>query len=435
MTDYFIGDRVSAWGTWQGPGPDGPAHNGTAADVAARCFDDFSNLPPDSRWDRAIHLKRFQGDYSQWIPADNGQLSRAQRQGPGVFPMEQLRWCEFWLYTVAVAPTSSDDFHMCWEIHTPSANPGGIVTYNFGESPQQQMFRQWVGPGSFTEAYRGKTPNVNGEWHWICIGYRPSVGSTGAVVFKRDAATVFSQSNYQSTTQDGTHYPEIGFYTYWSTQGNDDCLIAGLRVTDVEPMYPGGAGGGGGSGSGGGTPAVDATSPVDGGSYVGTLDYSITVTGAPAGAKLYRGLGASGIQPATQPLILAGGDQVVTGSLDLTPLTASRVDGWYAVLYNSADQLLASDNFNVNIAPPATPPSGSGPVPIAVSVQSDTSVTAAANLADPNVLVTDYEWARFDLPREYEVRRARENGTGRWLRFDSGLGGYVYDPSAVSPLD
>jgi hypothetical protein len=235
---YFTGDRVSAWGTWQGPGPDGPAHNGTAADVAARCFDDFTNLPPDPRWDRSIRMKRFQGDYSQWIITDNGRLSRAQRQGPGVHPMNALRWTEFWMRLNSLATLNSDDFHMCWEIHTPNADPGGVTTLNLRTGPQQSMFRQWVGPGAFTHAYRGRATIVFGEWHHYIIGFTPSTTGGGFFACYRDGVLQYQQSGYNSTTQSGTHYPEIGFYTYWSAAGTDDMNIAGLRVTDTFPGYP-----------------------------------------------------------------------------------------------------------------------------------------------------------------------------------------------------
>lgn len=245
MTVIFTGDRVSAWGTWQGPGPDGPANNGTSADVALRRSDDFTVLPPDPRWDRSIRMRRFQGDYSQWIvtdPANN--LSRAQLQGPGIYPMGVWRWTEWWVAFNSIALRESDDFHMYVESHTPSANPGGIWTGNLsGTSGMgQEMFRQWIGPGAFTHGYRSKVNVVAGAFNHYRVGHLNATGATGAVRFYRNQTLVWSQDGIATTTQSGTHYPEIGFYTYFSVTGTDDMHIAGFRVHDVDPGYPGATG-------------------------------------------------------------------------------------------------------------------------------------------------------------------------------------------------
>lgn len=434
MTDFFIGDRVSAYGTWQGPGPNSspPQPNGQAL----RFYDVFDDRPPDQRWDRSMRMKRFQGDVSQWIQGDAGSLSRAQAQGPGVHPMNALRYTEFWMKLNSLASWASDDFHMCWEIHTPSANPGGVTTLNLRTGPQQSMFRQWVGPGSFTHAYRGRATIVIGEWHHYIIGFRPATAATGYFGCWRDGVLQYEQSGYVSTTQSGTHYPEIGFYTYWGATGTDDMNIAGLRVTDVFPTYPGGGGSNPPPPPPPAAPTVAITTPTAGQTYIGTLPYSIDLTDVPAGSTLYAGLGSSGIFDQVTP---AAGNSTRTGSLNLATIPAAgRTDGFYGALHGSNGAQLAQASVNVAVFPSATtPPPPPDPVPGSLAVASASSVTIGGRLVDPDVVVplSRVEWAEFDFPREYQVRRARELGTGRWLKYDSGAGGLIYDPDAVSPLE
>lgn len=249
MAVIYTGDRVTKWGTWQGPGPDGPANNGTAADRDARRFDDFAALPPDARWDRSIRMKRFQGDYSQWIPADNGSLSRAQLQGPSsvsgtaVYPVGAMRWTELWLRFNSVALRVADDFHMFVESHTPSADPGGVWTINTSQNPPVAKFRRWVGPGAFTHTYNAAASCDLGVWHHYMIGCLHSLSGTGQLSYWRDGVELYASANTANTTQNGNHYPEIGAYTYWSTSGTDDVNIAGFQVTDTFPGYPGVGGG------------------------------------------------------------------------------------------------------------------------------------------------------------------------------------------------
>lgn len=249
MAVIYTGDRVSQWGTWQGPGPDGPANNGTAEDREARRFDDFTAVPPDPRWDRSIRMKRFQGDYSQWIVADEGSLSRAQLQGPStvsgtpVYPIGSMRWSEWWVRFNSVAVRVSDDFHMYVESHTPSANPGGVWAGNLSENPTVVKMRRWVGPGSFTHIWVGETPLDLGGWNHHILGCIHATGTTGALHYYVNGELLYSATNTATTTQSGNHYPEIGFYTYWSVTGTDDMNIAGFQVTDTQPSYPGESGG------------------------------------------------------------------------------------------------------------------------------------------------------------------------------------------------
>lgn len=382
-------DRRSQWGTWQGP----------AGGEGTRAFDDFAAVPPDARWDRSIHMRRFQGDYSQWIPGDAGTLSRAQLQGPQIYPMETMRWTEFWIRFNSVAVRVSDDFHMCVESHTPSANPGGVWTLNLSENPTVTKFRRWVGPGSFTHTWNGEAALDPGVWHHYRIGCKPSTGSTGELYYYRDNVLMYSSVGTANTTQSGTHYPEIGFYTYWSVTGTDDMNIAGFQVHDTNPGYPGGGGGPTPN------PSLSIVTPTPSSSHTGTLDYNVTLTDAPSGYTLYVGLAQSGISDAR-----AAADAPHVDSLDLSGLVGTSSQTFYAALHNSAGTLLASDTRTVTVSPdpeeppPATDLSGS----MTISVDFSGNLVPASVPEVTRVAQIGQETVSYRRPLFFEIL---EDGT------------------------
>lgn len=332
MGVVWDGSSVDDWGTWQGP----------AGGQGSRAFDEFSGpaLPPDAGEDRSIRMRRFEGDFSQWIPGDAGSLSRAQLQGPGVYPMETTRWSSWWVKFNSVAVRVSDDFHMYVESHTPSANPGGVWTGNLSENPTVHKFRNWIGPGSFTHAYVAETPVVFGEWHHHIVECRHSTGGTGVLRYYFDGELMYERFG-ANTTQSGNHYPEIGFYTYWSVQGTDDMNIAGFRVYDADPGYPGGGGAP--------VPGVSIITPATSGLvFVESLPYEVSVSDAPSGSELLVALTPAG-ESAT---FAVTGDETETGAFDLSGLAADGSSQTLrAELRDDADEILDTETRDLTAYP------------------------------------------------------------------------------------
>jgi hypothetical protein len=417
MAELLTRHRRQDWGGLQGGSGDG-----------SRVRDDFTVLPPESRWDRSIRCELRQGDTSPWqAELDVAQVQASNHHGPG-----QSRWISMWLLYDQVAAFSSLDFHISHEVHAQGGGTSAPWAENV-TTTQRQLRRTPTGFNHVWPTAARSTIDFD-AWHWHAYGFKHTTGTDGFAELQIDGDLVYSETGIRTSADGTSWYPKIGWYRWGSISGTDVCYIAGWSLHDSRPTYPGGGG------EPTPTPGVSILVPASPGQvFIGELPYQVQVTQAPGGSVLYVGTAPGGIEaPAPFPASVAEGDSIVSNTLDLTNAAAAgQNDTLYAALHNSGGTMLALDTEQVTLFPPSSPPPPSGPVPGALTVESDTEVTIAAQLLDPDVIVPEdrIEWAAFDLPREYEVRRAREKGTGRWLRYDVGLGGHVYDPTADSPLD
>jgi hypothetical protein len=416
MAELLTRPARANWGGLQGGGGDG-----------SRVRDDFTVRPPEARWDRSIRCELRDGDVAPW----DGGLEVAQVQASNHHSPGQSRWISMWLLYSQVAAYSNLDFHISHEVHAQGGGTSAPWAENV-TTTQRQLRRT---PTGFNHVWPldARTPIDFGAWHWFSYGCLHTTSTNGFFEVQLDNELIYEESGIR-TSDDGTSwYPKLGWYRWGSISGTDVCYIAGWSLHDSRPAYPGGGG------EPQPTPEVEILVPANPGQvFIGTLPFDVEHREAPDGSVLYVGLAPSGVTaPAPFPHPAEGTD-TFSDTLDLSTIPADgSSETMYAALHNSLGSQIAADTVEVQVFPESTPPPPSGPVPGSLSVSSDTSVIVDGGLADPDVIVPleDIEWAPFDLPREYEVRRARERATGRWLRYDAGLGGHVYDPTADSPLD
>lgn len=338
-----------------------------------------------------------------------------------------------WLRYEQIAAYSNLDFHFAHEVHTQ----GGQGSAPWGENvttTQRQLRRTPSSGFDHVWPVAARSAIDFGAFHWFAYGFSHTTSTNGFSELQIDGSLVYSETGIRTSGDGAPWYPKLGFYRWSSISGTDVCYIAGWSLHDARPTYPGGGG------EPPSTPGVTSDIPATSGqTFIGTLPYQVSVVEAPSGALLYVGLAPSGVTaPAPFPDPVASGDSVISNALDLSGIPeAGASETMYAALHNSTGAQIGADTVAVRVFPSVPAPPPSGPVLGALEVISDTTVTIAGRLLNPDVVIPldRVEWARFDLPRQYEVRRARERDTGRWLMFNETLGGLVFDPDAVSPLE
>lgn len=336
--------------------------------VASRIQDDFTVLPPDSRWDRSIRIRLQDGDVAPWA----SNLEVAQVQASSHHPINTNRWIETWIRYNQVAAYDNLDFHFSYEVHTQGATTSAPWAENLTTS-QRQLRRT---PTGFNHVWpaSARTPLNLGVWQHHIIGFRNTTGTDGFAEWWLNGTRLYYETGIR-TSGDGTSwYPKIGFYRWASISGTDDAHIAGFAIHDSLPTYPGS------------TPAPTISVTIDtpaasGGIFVGSLPYQVTVDNAPAGSTLYTGLGALGVFDEDPAL---SGDSVQTGTLDLSAApVGGRTDGFYSALHDSGGIQVAVDTAAVTVFPEETTPPPVDPIELSMEIDVTTDVTIGLDYETP----------------------------------------------------
>lgn len=202
--------------------------------VASRLADNFSVVPPDSRWNRSIRIEQQDGCLSPW-QSDAEATMASSGNDLGWWKYNTVRWTEFWL---RIDQIGSLNGWWCFitETHLPSG--GTQAPWAIDMSSGQIKFRHWVGPTTWPTVDSPGVPLDPGVWHHYRIGQFMTINSNGWYEFWRDDTRIYRFDGRTNATAEDL-FGAIGWYRNINQNGTALGYIAGYVIHDTNPGYPG----------------------------------------------------------------------------------------------------------------------------------------------------------------------------------------------------